>query len=859
MKYEWKKPLSIVLTVAIVAETVLTGIPAIQVNAKEKEEKIQKEYYVSTKGKDTNDGSKNSPFATIEKAREAVDKINDDMAGNIIVHIESGKYFLDETIQMKKEDSGTNGYDVIYRCDGVPGSARIIGGQAVSGWTQATQDDVNNFDLSEEMLGKVYKLQLGESTPEFNTIYVNGERATMARLLNKNDSDRFQASKDEYMYATGGGSSSISFPSGSLPQEQIDAIQHAIERGEEGCQVYGWDWDYRNWFTSTLPVVEISGNTLKFPASPSDNPQQYRPKYPFGGGARFFVQGNLSFLDVPGEYHYNKKEHVLYYYPKEGEEDLDSQEVIVPTVQEVFNLSGDEKANVSDEPNAENQVHNITFEGLEIGYTEFADSYSSGWNAFDGYGFGVYPEEALQDGITQPSYCEQTERVEYRKGAVTLYQTNNITLNGVRIVNTGLNGINAWGDNNHMTVTNSEIAHIGLHGINIDGGYPGPNTGCYSYGHLVTNNVIHDMGEMAGHGTGMQILQVHDSEFSHMEIYNAARRAIFLQGGWANRTDKDKGFVRYRDAHTYENHFEYLYMHDLQQDGGDDGAFFLSTLYGSWGDKSGTKPNYLNQIYMDNIGAPPSNKDFKPNGINFDMGCAGVQVKDTKIVNPQHYNYRHDNGEVKFENVNVAYYEEPADSNYKNFDESRMEYDKIGVNESFPYQDAVTSVVGDKDKIDEEYKDLYFRDEFDEGLEEWWSLAGTPITSPVYYSDNDDRTGNSFLADAFYNSSKDGCRIGKPFGVDLNKIVEIDFFDHTCDGMENGYCGKAFQWGLNSFARVDDGRVQRAIGVDTDADFSHYSYRIGNLTCVTDVKREYGWHTFKWDYTNGKDVKMYIA
>lgn len=27
---------------------------------------------------------------------------------------------------------------------------------------------------------------------------------------------------------------------------------------------------------------------------------------------------------------------------------------------------------------------------------------------------------------------------------------------------------------------------------------------------------------------------------------------------------------------------------------------------------------------------------------------------------------------------------------------------------------------------------------------------------------------------------------------------------------------------------------------------------------VTDIKREYGWHTFKWDYTGDDVVKMYI-
>ncbi len=852
-------------SLGIAAALVATGVPYGNLTAQAADEQVQQQFYVSPSGSDKNNGkSSDKPFQTFEKARQAVDKVNDDMKGDIVVNFAPGDYYMEETVNFTTEDSGTNGHQVIYRASGAPGSARIIGGEKVTGeWKLADESD-QSVDLSADMIGKVYKIELGEETPDFNTLYVNEQRATMARTLNREDSTRFPAAKDTYMYATGGGEYSISYPTDKLPQAHADAIQAAIERGEEGCQVYGWDWNYRNWFTSTIPVTGISGNTLKFSPDPNNRPAN-RPKYTFESGARFFLQGNLAFLDTPGEYHYNKRTNVLYYYPKEGEENLSEQEIIVPTMQEIFHLEGNEKEAYASAPKAEDMVQNITFEGFEVGYTEFTDSYSSGWNAFDALGVGVYPEEALQEGITQPSYCEQTERKEFRKGAFTLLQTSNITMDSLKIVNTGMTAMTAWGDNDHITLQNSELAHIGFHGINIDGGYPGPETGKYSSHHLVTNNVIHDVGELVGHGTSIQALQVHDSEFSHMEMYDSGRRAIFLEGGWAVRTEQDKQFNRVRDSHTYNNHLEYLYLHDFQQDGGDDGAIFFSTLYRYQDQYPGNgvndvKPNYLNQVYMDNIGAPPSNKDFKPNCINFDMGCGGVEASNIKAVNPQHYNIRYNEGrgEVKFTNVNMAYYHEMEDSNYRNFDDSKMEYDKIGVNASFPYPDAVTSVVGKADKADEDYKDLYFRDEFDNGLDNWWSLAGTTTTTPLYYSDNDDKTGNSFLADAFYNQSKTGCRIGKPFGHDLNKIVEIDFFDHTCDGMEDGYCGMAFQYKLNSFARVDNGNVERAIGVNHAFSDKYYSYKLGSVTKVTEIPREYGWHTFKWDYTDEKDVKMYI-
>lgn len=820
---------------------------------------VMKEFFVSPLGDDGNDGSKENPFLTIDRAREAAAGINDNMTGDILVNIAPGDYYMEETVNFGREDSASNGFDIVYQCTGAPGTARFIGGKRLEGgWVPADAGDVDNFDLPGDMVGKVYKVALEGDIPDFNTLYINDKRATMARTMNRYNSERFIQSDDEYMYATGGELYGIYYDKSVLPESAVKGIDNALKRGEEGAQVYGWDWGYHNWFTSTLPVSRIDTQLGRLYFTPDpENPASNRPKYTFTGGARFYLQGNLSFLDSPGEYHYNKKTGILYYYPGAGEENMNQQEVIVPILQELFHLEGNEKEKLAMAPDPKEQVHNITFRGIMAGYTEFTDSYSSGWNAFDAQGgIGRFPEEALQEGITNPSFCEQTDRAEFQKGAFTFIQTNHITLDQVKINYTGMSGVVIWTDNNDITIQNSEIAYNGFNGITIDGGYPGPETGKYSYNMSITNNVLHDVGELVGHGTCLAIMQTHDSEFSHMEMYNAPRRAVFLTAGWARRRPEDADFDRYRDSATYENRLEYLYLHDLQQDGGDDGAIFLCTLYryqnGPGDGFNDTKPNYLNQIYMDNIGAAPSTKDFKPNCINFDMGCGGVVASNIKAVNPQHYNIRYDEGKdmVTFRNVNMAYYHPMEDSNYTNFDESLMEYDKIGVNGEYPYD-----VPGRSAKT---YEDVYYREEFDKGLEDWWSLAGKPGVSPLYYSDNDDFGGNSFLADAFYNSSKEGCLIGKPFGVELNKIVEIDFFDHMNDGMEDGYCGMRFQYRLNSFARVDDGVSQRAIGADHGVSDKYYSYKIGSIAKATDIPREYGWHTFRWDYTSGTQVGMYI-
>ena len=84
-----------------------------------KPETVMAEYYVSNNGNDSNDGTEDKPFATIERARDEVRKINADMTGNIIVHIAEGTYVLDDTLTFDERDSASNGFTVKYVAAGL--------------------------------------------------------------------------------------------------------------------------------------------------------------------------------------------------------------------------------------------------------------------------------------------------------------------------------------------------------------------------------------------------------------------------------------------------------------------------------------------------------------------------------------------------------------------------------------------------------------------------------------------------------------------------------------------------------------------------------------------------------------------
>ncbi|MGL4346022.1 MAG: right-handed parallel beta-helix repeat-containing protein, partial [Cellulosilyticaceae bacterium] len=597
--------------------------------------------YVETDGDDlTGDGTKEKPFATIQRAKEKVREMNDNMTGDITVYIGEGDYYLDETIEFNVEDSGSNGYNIIYKsADGV-GKARLVGGQTITGWQKCDNSDVD-IDLDPTIMDKVYKVKLDPEEYDFNTLYENGDRAIMARTRNYEYDPRFPSYHGEYMWSAGGDCHSLVYKAGDIDQKSIDGLVNAQARGDLDAQVYVWDGGDWDWFTDTIPInsIDTSTRTLRFKQDPN-RPELYRAKYPVGHGARYYLQGNLAFLDVPGEYYYNKTTGWLYYYPEEQDGEIGSQEIIAPKMQQILYLKGEDKADLRDEPDPEKQVHHIRFSGLKIEGTEFDDYFTSGWNYSDaGGGIWVHPPEAA--GSTNPSFCEQTDRPEYQVGAITLTDTNNITIEACQITNTGLYGVAMYLDNQYNTIKNSSIEHTGYGGITMDGGYPG--IGKYNNNHTIFNNEIHDIGEQIGHATGITLMSSGSNNISNCEIFNSPRRAIMMSG-WIQRDGSDAKYDPMKDMYTVQNRISNMYIHDCEQDAGEDSAVFnicllrgeiLRRLYGT-NDPGEGKYNYYDQILIDNIGAHPSMLDKNTvHGLDLTMGGSGTHMSNIKVTNPQ--------------------------------------------------------------------------------------------------------------------------------------------------------------------------------------------------------------------------------
>ena len=107
--------------------------------------------YIAPAGNDGNSGTQQSPFATIQHARDVVRaQIADGMTSDITVHIGAGNFFIEQPVVFDDRDGGINGHTITYQ--GAPNlGTRIYGGRRITNWTQlnATEYAATVADLQQ--------------------------------------------------------------------------------------------------------------------------------------------------------------------------------------------------------------------------------------------------------------------------------------------------------------------------------------------------------------------------------------------------------------------------------------------------------------------------------------------------------------------------------------------------------------------------------------------------------------------------------------------------------------------------------------------------------------------------------------
>lgn len=293
---------------------------------------IDKVIYVSEDGNDDNDGSKNNPFLTLERAADEVKKYNSDMQGDIIVLLKNGTYTMTETLELNQEISGTNGWSVVFKAY-EDQKAIISGGMELTGWKPLNDGS------------GLYYVTVDEDI-DTRQLYVNGELATRARSQ------------------SGLPNSTYDKDNGNAPSENVGHTTTAVDMVDWKNQsdielVY-----QQNWTNPRCPVEKIVEQDGKAKLIMQQPAYYYcRNKYSTSTTNPIFIENAFELLDEKGEWYLDQTGEVgkefglakntFYYLPKDGE-DMEQVETIVPVLEEVVNIKG----------TLDNPVEYVKFEGI---------------------------------------------------------------------------------------------------------------------------------------------------------------------------------------------------------------------------------------------------------------------------------------------------------------------------------------------------------------------------------------------------------------------------------------------------------------------------------------------------------------
>ncbi len=322
-------------------------------------------YYVSPLGSDKNIGSKDKPFATLQKARDIIRK-NDHSKNSATVVIKGGNYHFTTPFELTKEDGGTKEMPVIYTA---AANEKVVfdGGTNISSTKfKLVTDDATLKRIVPSLRNKIYCLSLSELQLNHTKIlpdiynddggivgfFVNGERMPLSRYPNMGymamkkvivNGGGQEKKNEDWANFYAAGSTEKRAPRPGIFEYRDNRTSNWVNQLDRGVWLKGyWRIPWQNECARVAAIDTISKTiTLKKPVPGGIGNKYTRPEG--NGKEQYWLLNLLEEIDSSGEWAIDYKDNKLYFYPPKDINQCiitiaDSKEAVI-TMKDASNIS----------------------------------------------------------------------------------------------------------------------------------------------------------------------------------------------------------------------------------------------------------------------------------------------------------------------------------------------------------------------------------------------------------------------------------------------------------------------------------------------------------------------------------------
>ncbi len=437
-------------------------------------------FYVSPSGDDHNPGTKNKPFATLNRAKEAVLEIFNEGDENqeITVYFREGTYFFNETTVISEAEFSSGNNRTIFSA--FENEKPVFSaGVKLEGWVK---EDSDLPHLPENASGNIWSTTIPDNIEPARFLYNDSGPLMIAvsgGLHTAEDEDTFRnintpPSNEQLSFFV--------FPKEHFREwENLQDIEAVVR-------------PYEGWIMNILPIKSLDFNkNIVNTAIPGTYRISRLKGFWYEKQYNLWVQNAIDFLDEPGEWVINTSERKIYYWPIEGE----PGNVYYPVLKEIVRIEGNQKENKI--------IRNIEFRGIT-----FTGGNRDTWMDGD---VGIQHDWAFYDKSD---------------ALLRFIDTQNCAVDECSFVNSGGGGLRFDFFSQDNKVVNSYFSRLGGTGILFVGYGPGGED--VNRNNLIVNNEILDIGQSYWHSPAIFIWQSGGNRIAHNLIYNTPYTGIVISG-----------------------------------------------------------------------------------------------------------------------------------------------------------------------------------------------------------------------------------------------------------------------------------------------------------------------------------------